>query len=69
MVTNLPPLNLVDIIILAAIALISFLGVRYEIRDIRSGHRCACSGDCSSCRIKCRTNEKYYGVQKKERKR
>ena len=32
------------------------------VHELRSGILCDCPGDCPSCKIKCQTNEKYYGV-------
>ena len=53
----------VDIAVLSSILVIGMLGIRAEIKDIKSGHRCACIGDCGKCRIKCRSSEKYYGLK------
>lgn len=50
--------------VLAALSIMVFLATRSMIRSRKRGELCDCTGKCDSCRIKCRSNPKYYGVLK-----
>lgn len=61
---NLPATILLALIVagLAAVA------VSAIVHEVRAGILCDCSGDCPTCKNRCHTNEKYYGVQRGERR-
>lgn len=56
---------LVSVLIILALGLLVFFGVRSLRKERKKGTLCACSGDCSTCKIQCRTNPNYYGIQQK----
>ncbi|MBQ7992483.1 MAG: FeoB-associated Cys-rich membrane protein [Solobacterium sp.] len=46
------------------IALAVFFCVRSIVLEKKRGELCECPGDCSVCKIQCRSSEKYYGKQR-----
>ena len=51
-------------VLLALIVLgLAVVAVSAIVHEVRMGVLCDCTGDCPTCRIRCHTNEKYYGVQ------
>lgn len=59
--------SLVTGAILMIIVAICFFSIRSTRESFRRGERCECCGDCSKCKIQCTTNEKYYGIQHREK--
>lgn len=49
------------IIAAVLIALLAAVCAGFIHRDFAEGNLCDCSGECASCRIKCRSNPNYYG--------
>lgn len=47
-------------LIVLGLAVVAVSGI---VHEVRTGVLCDCPGDCPSCKVQCRTNEKYYGVQ------
>lgn len=62
--------NAVGLIVSAGFIPLIGLLVYFCIRSLRKEHdagvRCECIGDCSKCKIQCRSNPNYYGIQRKE---
>ena len=57
-------LNLSTAIILTVLCLICFeCGISIR-KEQKKGILCDCSGDCTNCKIQCRSNSKYYGLVK-----
>lgn len=55
----------VSVLILLVFGVLVFFGVRSLRKERKKGTLCDCSGDCSTCKIQCRTNPNYYGIQQK----
>lgn len=50
-------------IVALAIILAVFFCVRSIVSERKRGELCECPGDCTVCKIQCRSSEKYYGKQ------
>ena len=55
---------LLALIVLGLVA----VAVSSIVHEVRMGVLCDCTGDCPTCKIRCQTNEKYYGVQRGARR-
>ena len=47
----------------AVLGILIALSVRSIARSQSDGGRCECNGKCAECRIQCRSNPNYYGIQ------
>ena len=47
----------------AVLGILIALSVRSISRSQSDGERCECTGKCNECRIRCRSNPNYYGIQ------
>ena len=47
----------------AVLGILIALSVRSIARSQSNGERCECTGNCAQCKIKCRSNPNYYGIQ------
>ncbi|MBE6993990.1 MAG: FeoB-associated Cys-rich membrane protein [Ruminococcaceae bacterium] len=57
---------MLTVLIAGLIAAAVFFGIRREVRIFKKGELCDCSGDCAHCRIQCRSNPNYFGLNRKE---
>lgn len=55
------------VVIAALVMFPALLGIRSLIKVFRGTEKCECSGDCGKCRIKCRSNPNFYGIQRADR--
>jgi len=57
---------LASVLIMLALGLLVFFGVRSLRKERKKGTLFASGGDCSTCKTQCRTNPNYYyGIQQK----
>ena len=56
---------LVSIALIGLIGFLIYLSIRKLVREHKNNIRCECIGDCSRCKIQCRSNPNYYGTGKK----
>ena len=55
----------VSVLILLVFGVLVFFSVRSLRKERKKGTLCACSGDCSTCKIQCRINPNYYSIPTK----
>lgn len=53
---------MINIVLLTVLLLAVILCVSSILWHRRQGELCDCSGDCGNCKIRCRSNVKYYGM-------
>ena len=53
---------MINVVLVALLVLVVILCVSSGLWHRRQGELCDCPGDCEHCRIRCRSNEKYYGL-------
>ena len=53
---------MVNVLLCLLLGAVVILCVSSVLWHHRQGELCDCPGDCENCRIKCRSNEKYYGL-------
>ena len=53
---------MINALLCALLAAVVVLCASSVIWHHRQGELCDCPGDCENCRIRCRSNEKYYGT-------
>lgn len=51
------------VVVATIILLFVINGVYGLYEEHRKGILCDCTGDCATCKIQCRSNEKYYGTK------
>ena len=53
---------MINVILILLLLFVAALCLSSIIWHRKQGELCDCPGDCSHCKIQCRSNEKYYGV-------
>ena len=53
---------MINLVLCLLLAIVVVLCVSSILWHHRQGELCDCPGDCGHCKIRCRSNEKYYGT-------
>ncbi len=58
-----------SLLAVGTVCILIAVAARSILKSQSRGELCECTGNCSTCRIRCRTNPSYYGIQKNTQRR